>query len=46
MNKETQEYAPEVPEKLERVGVTNLRTLVMTGLAGTCISSCLRSTCS
>ncbi len=34
MNRETQEYRPEVQEKLERVGVTNLRTLVMTGFGG------------
>jgi GTP cyclohydrolase-4 len=34
MNKETQEYKPDIPEKLERVGVTNLRTLVMTGFGG------------
>lgn len=34
MNRETQEYKPEVQEKLERVGVTNLRTLVMTGFGG------------
>jgi len=34
MNKETQEYRPEVAEKLERVGITNLRTLVMTGFGG------------
>jgi len=33
-NKETQEYKPEIPEKLERVGITNLRTLVMTGFGG------------
>jgi GTP cyclohydrolase-4 len=34
MNKETQEYTPAVSEKLERVGITNLRTLVKTGFEG------------
>ena len=34
MNKETQEDTPTVPAKLERVGITNLRTLVKTGFSG------------
>ncbi len=34
MNRETQEDAPGVKKRLERVGVTNLRTLVMTGFGG------------
>jgi len=34
MNRETQEYKPEVPQGLERVGITNLRTLVKTGFGG------------
>jgi len=34
MNKETQEYKPPVSQKLERVGITNLRTLVKTGFGG------------
>lgn len=34
MNRETQERKPDIPEKLERVGITNLRTLVMTGFGG------------
>lgn len=34
MNRETQEDAPDIPKKLERVGITNLRTLVKTGFGG------------
>jgi len=34
MNKETQEDKPAVSAKLERVGITNLRTLVKTGFGG------------
>lgn len=34
MNRETQENKPEVPRGLGRVGITNLRTLVMTGFGG------------
>jgi GTP cyclohydrolase-4 len=34
MNKETQEDRPAISEKLERVGITNLRTLVKTGFNG------------
>lgn len=34
MNKETQEDKPTISEKLERVGITNLRTLVKTGFGG------------
>jgi GTP cyclohydrolase-4 len=34
MNKETQEYKPDISEKLERVGITNLRVLVKTGFGG------------
>ncbi len=34
MNKETQECRPAISEKLERVGITNLRTLVKTGFGG------------
>lgn len=33
-NRETQEDRPDVQQGLERVGVTNLRTLVMTGFGG------------
>ncbi|MBN2517933.1 MAG: GTP cyclohydrolase I FolE2 [Candidatus Altiarchaeota archaeon] len=31
MKKETQEYTPQIPESLNRVGITNLRILVKTG---------------
>jgi GTP cyclohydrolase IV len=34
MNKETQECAPEILKKLERVGIANLRVLVKTGFGG------------
>lgn len=34
MAKEMQERAPGISKKLERVGITNLRTLVMTGFGG------------
>jgi GTP cyclohydrolase IV len=34
MNKETQEEPPDISKRLERVGITNLRTLVKTGFGG------------
>jgi GTP cyclohydrolase-4 len=34
MNSETQNYRPEVAKRLERVGITNLKTLVKTGFGG------------
>jgi GTP cyclohydrolase-4 len=34
MDNETQEYRPEVPKELERVGISNLRVLVKTGFGG------------
>ncbi len=34
MNRETQESKPDVSERLKRVGITNLRTLVKTGFGG------------